>query len=604
MTATQSDKGGNHMRRKLIASYISILLLFSLFTYIFVLPTIYNMVRDNVTETSDQAMNRWCTELSSIMDFGKTYILNISTNDNIQDVLRDLSNSSFASDDTELELARTHMEQSGILKRVMYANDVTLRNVPFLVEVCYRSSNGSYLPLYSSNRTNSSGSSPYSSSDEWIRALEQRSGKFLWTTYTDNSNEYIRLSKVVYDMNDYSKIIGIISLDLSYVHIAQSVLNPLRQQYGIEASLINIENQQVIGYYSLRTSELDPSILSSAQPTLINNGKDCFLSCQLGNTDYYLVGIKSLDLVRTTYLKTCLMLSIGAVGTLILGFFLTLFLSHRIMKPVTELSQTMKEVEYGDLDITVSTHEKGEIGELYSSFNYMIQMINTLIQENYVTRLNQKQSELNALESQINTHFLYNTLDSINWMAKDHNAPDISYLVTNLSTLLRTSLNHGKNKLTVAQELTHARSYMNIQRVRFGNLFTVAEDIDPQILDDIVLKMLLQPLIENAILHAFNCSEDPDPANILTLRAKGCEDHIQFEVSNPGTMEDFTHIQDILSRVEDIPSNNYGITSIKNRLSIAYSHEAEYYYTLGQESVLTATIRIPRRFTKMEGGTL
>ncbi|MEG1408178.1 MAG: histidine kinase, partial [Ruthenibacterium sp.] len=179
-------------------------------------------------------------------------------------------------------------------------------------------------------------------------------------------------------------------------------------------------------------------------------------------------------------------------------------MSRKITKPIVELSHIMQDVQNGDLDITVHTAEKGEIGELYHSFNYMIQMINTLIEESYVTRLNQKQSELNALQSQINTHFLYNTLDSINWLAKDYHAQDISYLVTNLSTLLRTSLNNGSPELCIEQELCHARCYINIQQVRFGGLFTVQEEVDPVILNDKVIKMLLQPLVENAILHSFH----------------------------------------------------------------------------------------------------
>lgn len=594
------------MRKKLIASYISILLLFSLFIYIFVLPTIYRMVRDNVIETSDQAVNRWGMELSSVMDFGRTYILNISTNDNIQDALRQLSAAAPSrSGSAELEQVRILMEQSGVLKKVMYANDITLKNVPFLVEVCYRTPDGYYLPLYASSRVNSAETTSYSPADEWIRNLESRSGKFLWTTYSDDSNQYIRLSKVVYDTNDYSKVIGLISLDLSYVHLAQNVLNPLRLQYGIESAIIDSGSNEMIGYHSISLPDDQPGLVTSEGAVLINGQKDCLFSCRLNNTDYYLVGIKSLDLVRTTYLRSCLLLLAGAAGTLILGLGLTLILSHKIMAPVVKLSQTMKEVEYGDLDITASTAEKGEIGELYSSFNYMIQMINTLIQENYVTRLNQKQSELNALESQINTHFLYNTLDSINWLAKDHHAPDISYLVTNLSTLLRTSLNHGKNKLTVAQELTHARSYMNIQQVRFGSLFTVREEVDPEVQHDIVLKMLLQPLIENAILHAFSRSDSAgsETENILTVRAGEDNGSLRFQVSNPGTAEDFSRIREIMNQIADVPATNYGISSIKNRLAIAYHQEAEYYYTF-EQGILTATIRIPRRFTICEGGSL
>ena len=590
------------MRRKLIASYISILLLFSLFTYLFVLPTIYRMVRDNVIETSGQTMNRWSTDLTSVMDFGKTYILNLSTNDNFQNALRELSGRSAEhhSSSAELDQARALMTQSGELKKIMYANNVTLKNVPFLVEVCYRTSDGYYLPLYSSNRSNSSGASPYPPSDEWVQTVEQRAGKFLWSDFSDGSNEYLRLSKVIYDMNDYSRIIGTISLDLSYVHIAQSVLNPLRHEYGIDGALLDTRTNQMIGYHHVLLSEDDLSGLSSGMSRIIDGGKSCLLSYRLGTTDYYLVGIKSLDLVRTTYLRTCLMLILGAIGTLILGLFMALILSHKIMKPVVDLSQTMKEVEYGDLDITAHTTEKGEIGELYSSFNYMIQMINNLIQENYVTRLNQKQSELNALESQINTHFLYNTLDSINWMAKDHNAPDISFLVTNLSTLLRTSLNHGKNTLTVRQELTHVRSYLNIQQVRFGDLFTVEEEIDDSIMQDIVLKMLLQPLAENAILHAFSRNEGEACHNILAIRAKDRGEYVEFQVSNPASEDHFNRIQEILNRPQELLSGSYGISSIKNRLSIAYNHEAEFYYRLDNDSVLTAVIRIPRRFTREE----
>ena len=104
------------MKRKLIASYISMLVLFSLFTYIFVLPVIYQMVRNNLIETSGQTMNRWCTELSSVMNFGRTYILNISTNKHMQEALRTLAESGYEPESGEQELAqaRTLMEQSGI----------------------------------------------------------------------------------------------------------------------------------------------------------------------------------------------------------------------------------------------------------------------------------------------------------------------------------------------------------------------------------------------------------------------------------------------------------------------------------------------------------
>lgn len=156
-----------------------------------------------------------------------------------------------------------------------------------------------------------------------------------------------------------------------------------------------------------------------------------------------------------------------------------------------------------------------------------------------------------------------------------------------------------KNKMTVAQELTHARSYMNIQKVRFGDLFVVEEEIDEEILGDVVLKMLLQPLIENAILHGFQHSDTSRKNLVLTVRVQNLGDAVQFQICNQAAREDFLRIQDILNQVPDVPCNNYGISSIRNRLEIAYNHEAQFTYDLDEESVLTATIRIPRCYTNI-----
>lgn len=256
-----------------------------------------------------------------------------------------------------------------------------------------------------------------------------------------------------------------------------------------------------------------------------------------------------------------------------------------------------EQVQGGSLDITASTDQGGEIGELYDSFNYMIRMINRLIEENYVSLLNQKQGELNALESEINTHFLYNTLDSINWLAMDYHASDISYLVTNLSTLLRTSLNNGNPELTVASELEYARSYLNIQQVRFFGLFRVEEELDSSIAQDKVIKMLLQPLVENAILHSFNLPDSDPEENLLVITTKKLEDYLLLEVLNNAQPEDLDNIYELLGDEPNQIPRNYGIISIKRRLDIAYEGKAGYTYAMDSSGMLRASIRIPRSYT-------
>ena len=506
------------MRRKMLLSYFSILLAFCAVIFVFVLRTVYSMVQGNLIETSSQIMQRWSTELSDAMGFAHSHILNLASSQHLQELLAAYGTGA-AQGDAEQALLRDEA-----LTSLLSFNSVTLGTLPLLVEITARTPDGSYLPVYDTLGLEES-PAPYDPRSEWIQTLESLDGRFLWDTYYDGNYEYIRASKIIYDNRDFSNILGTISVEFNYEHLTQSVLHNLRNEAGMEAALYNIATEEFIGYYSIRglpDTDTLRQLSASGGFYIQPDGDACLFARRLSTTDYYLVGLKSLEEVHTTYLQSCSILFLSAGAALLVGMLLTFVVTGSVMRPVVQLSETMKNVKNGDLDITVHTREKGEVGELYDSFNYMIQMINQLIEENYVTRLNQKQSELNALQSQINTHFLYNTLDSINWLAKDYHVEQISQLVTSLSTLLRTSLNNGQPELTVEQELTHMRSYLNIQKVRFCGLFQVHEEVDESLLQDTVIKMLLQPLVENAILHAFNRSDAPAEGNLLLVRVTWC----------------------------------------------------------------------------------
>lgn len=580
------------MRRKMLLSYFSILLAFCAVIFVFVLRTVYSMVQGNLIETSSQIMQRWSTELSDAMGFACSHILNLASSQHLQELLAAYGTGT-AQGDAEQALLRDEA-----LTALLSSNSVTLGTLPLLTEITARTPDGSYLPVYDTLGLEES-PAPYDPRSEWIQTLESLDGRFLWDTYYDGNYEYIRASKIIYDNRDFFNILGTISVEFNYEHLAQSILHNLRNEAGMEAALYNIATEEFIGYYSIRglpdTDTLRQLSVSGGfyiQP----DGDACLFARRLSTTDYYLVGLKSLEEVHTTYLQSCSILFLSAGAALLVGMLLTFVVTGSVMRPVVQLSETMKNVKNGDLDITVHTREKGEVGELYDSFNYMIQMINQLIEENYVTRLNQKQSELNALQSQINTHFLYNTLDSINWLAKDYHVEQISQLVTSLSTLLRTSLNNGQPELTVEQELTHMRSYLNIQKVRFGGLFQVHEEVDESLLQDTVIKMLLQPLVENAILHAFNRSDAPAEGNLLLVRVFARAGDLVLEVANNAPDDALAQVQQRLRQEAGAPARSYGIQSIRTRLEIVYAREAALEYRM-EGGFLTASIRIPRRYT-------
>lgn len=580
------------MRRKMLLSYFSILLAFCAVIFVFVLRTVYSMVQGNLIETSSQIMQRWSTELSDAMGFARSHILNLASSQHLQELLAAYGTGT-AQGDAEQALLRDEA-----LTALLSSNSVTLGTLPLLTEITARTPDGSYLPVYDTLGLEES-PAPYDPRSEWIQTLESLDGRFLWDTYYDGNYEYIRASKIIYDNRDFFNILGTISVEFNYEHLAQSILHNLRNEAGMEAALYNIATEEFIGYYSIRglpdTDTLRQLSVSGGfyiQP----DGDACLFARRLSTTDYYLVGLKSLEEVHTTYLQSCSILFLSAGAALLVGMLLTFVVTGSVMRPVVQLSETMKNVKNGDLDITVHTREKGEVGELYDSFNYMIQMINQLIEENYVTRLNQKQSELNALQSQINTHFLYNTLDSINWLAKDYHVEQISQLVTSLSTLLRTSLNNGQPELTVEQELTHMRSYLNIQKVRFGGLFQVHEEVDESLLQDTVIKMLLQPLVENAILHAFNRSDAPAEGNLMLVRVFARAGDLVLEVANNAPDDALAQVQQRLRQEAGAPARSYGIQSIRTRLEIVYAREAALEYRM-EGGFLTASIRIPRRYT-------
>ena len=585
------------MRRKMLLSYITILLAFCAVTFVFVLRTVYSMVQTNLIETSSQTMQRWSTELSHAMAFARSHMLNLASNQHLQDLL--ITYGVDADSPEGAEQAGEALLGDEALTSLLGANSVTLGTLPFLMEITVRTPDGSYLPVYDTLGFGEESPAPYDLRSEWVQTLESLQGRILWDTYYDGNYEYIRVSKVIYDNRDFSTILGTISVEFNYEHLTQSILNNLRNESGMQAALYDGENGEFVGYYSVRDlpdAETIRQMGLTGSYTLLPDGSVCLFARRLSTTNYYLVGSKSLEEVHDIYLKSSRILFLSAGVALVVGMLLTFLVTGSVMRPVVQLSDTMKNVKNGDLDITVHTREKGEVGELYDSFNYMIQMINQLIEENYVIWLNQKQSELNALQSQINTHFLYNTLDSINWLAKDYHVEQISKLVTSLSTLLRTSLNNGQPELTVEQELTHMRSYLNIQKVRFGGLFQVHEEVDERLLQDTVIKMLLQPLVENAILHAFNISGAPAEGNLLLVRVYLQQQDLVMEVANNAPKDALARVQERLHQETGVPPKSYGIQSIRTRLDIAYAHEAALEYAM-DGGFLVARIRIPRRYT-------
>ena len=184
----------------------------------------------------------------------------------------------------------------------------------------------------------------------------------------------------------------------------------------------------------------------------------------------------------------------------IMSLLLSLRISDSISRPLRNLSEMMNKVGKGNFDVSIQPYTNDEVGVLSEHFNKMVRQVQKLIQEVYQEQYLKQKAELKSLRAQINPHFLYNTLESINWMARTRNVPEIGDMVKALGDLMRASIS-GDDFVTLNDEITNITNYLKIQKFRYGDRLGVCIDISPDIGQIIVPKLILQPIVENSIVH-------------------------------------------------------------------------------------------------------
>lgn len=260
--------------------------------------------------------------------------------------------------------------------------------------------------------------------------------------------------------------------------------------------------------------------------------------------------------------------------------FISMLISAKISKPIKELEKSMKKVEKGEFDINIDIKGEAEVAQLSKAFNLMVLRIKTLMKQIVYEQEEKRKSELNALQSQINPHFLYNTLDSVVWMAENGKSADVITMVTALARLFRISISRGRNIITVKQELEHARNYLIIQNVRYKNKFKYEIEAEEKVLQYKTIKLILQPLIENAIYHGIEYMVDE---GFIKVSVKEEHDKLLFTVEDNGLGIEPHKIKNLLKQ-ESIKGNGsgVGVRNVHQRVQLTFGKE----YGLSIESEL------------------
>ena len=266
--------------------------------------------------------------------------------------------------------------------------------------------------------------------------------------------------------------------------------------------------------------------------------------------------------------------------------------SKTMVTGLERLTENMNQIHLGFRKVTVSSNSNDEVGVLIRSFRRMMDEMNRLISEVYESKIKLQNSEMKALQAQINPHFLYNSLSIINWKAIEAGEEDISKVTLALSTYYRTSLNRGETMTTVENEVNNIRAYLKIQLIMHDNSFKVEEQYDTDTAAMEIPKLILQPLVENAIDHGIDMSEQED--RILKIRISQDEGNLLLSVSDNGVgME-----QEKADQIITYQSSGYGVRNVSERIQVLYGEEGGVSVESAPDRGTTVTIKIPKKAGK------
>lgn len=294
------------------------------------------------------------------------------------------------------------------------------------------------------------------------------------------------------------------------------------------------------------------------------------------------------DQYRFLWLSAALMLGSMIAVIVLMSYLLSGYYVGRLKK----LNVEMTGLESGNLNANLPiTTEEDEIEEIYHNFNGMVQEVQRLMQEHYQLGKEVKMAEVRALQAQINPHFLYNTLDLINWISMDYGAEEIGTLTWNLTRFYRLSLNHGKSLISIGEEVEHVEVYVNIENYHFDNAISLEVDVPEELKSYACLNIILQPFVENAIVHGI--AEKPDIESCeIRICARREEQDIVFSVQDDGPGVDVKEMQKETQQDIRTAQHGYGVRNINFRLKLCFGEKYGVTY-LESEKGTHVEIKIP-----------
>ena len=314
----------------------------------------------------------------------------------------------------------------------------------------------------------------------------------------------------------------------------------------------------------------------------------------VGYTGWKLVGVVPADNIWDNYGQLLLFFLFVVLFSIFLLVFVNLHLSERISVPIKTLERAVKELEAGREEVDIDVSGPYEIERLGHSIRSMVSTMRHLMDDIIEQEAQKRRSELDVLQSQINPHFLYNTLDSVVWMTENGRTDEAILMVTSLARFFRISLSRGSNIIPIADELEHARHYLTIQKMRYKNKFSAVIAAEDGVEGLYTIKLIVQPILENAIYHGMAYA---DGDGEITVRARRDGEDVVIEVADngPGMPEEMVErlLDQSYAAAPGTKGSGIGLRNVHQRIRLTFGEEYGLAIHSEPDAGTTVCIRLP-----------
>lgn len=424
------------------------------------------------------------------------------------------------------------------------------------------------------------------SSSQWFQDTMDAAGATVWFIDSKHfSSPTVCAARVLYNLDNMPQRLGVLRANVSLDKLTQYLKS---LSFGDKGYSVILADGVPLDTYNKLPDNITEFLKS---PDSTSNFSHLIVRFPVVTKNWEIVGIiKNIELYRSTMQNLVSIVLISCIAILFSSIF-SRKLQFRISHPITLLCNNMHSMSVASYQYDVNCIE---IKQLYNTYNEMLLKNEMLIHSREEAIIKYKRAEMIALQSQMNPHFIYNTLESINALIAIGDNKHASLMTTELGSFLRSALNNGNNLIPLEKELAQVHAYFQIQKLRYSNKIEFILDVPEPLPDYKIIKLILQPLVENSIIHGF---KDMEETGVIRLSVRENTDSLILSVADNGFGTDIEMLNDLVVQKTLYKEDNvnfYSIQNIKQRLSNYYGNNSSLIYKENTDGGVTAVIQIKK----------